>query len=495
MRRTLELTGYSRTTHELAYRAAIGGHSFTTRFRYPSLDLPELERRFGDRLVRSLYFHAIAFDLNRLVSLRPDAVDFGPFHDLVTEPFVTLWQQIVDGVWAQWRYENDLPHHRGPHLHRPPPKPDGGVEREGHSPFPRASGHSPFSDTLLFCGGGKDSLFAAKLFEEIGEPYDVFAYSHSGYGGAEVQHRLIDRLLDRCAPGRRHRLEIRDDFRPETLDLARLGVATVTAAETPSALFLALPLVLAHGYRHLVVAHERSANAGNLVWPATGEEINHQWGKSLAAEALLDEYVSRQLLADVRYFSALGNVHDPVIFHALRDSAEAVSATHSCNVSKPWCGRCAKCLYVFLGYAACLEPERVLEIFGANLFDVESNLELFAALVGRGEHLPFECVGQAEESRLLLETAARRGWTGLVIERLREDGSGTGSEALERLCAVHGVHQRLPAGLAERLMSALGRLGAGALAFFRAHLDRPKKRGRTRRSSRTRKQEGGEPPG
>ncbi len=493
--RTLELTGYERISHELAYTAEIAGHSFTTRFRWDSIDLLELEGRHGEELLRTLYFHAIAFDLVRLVSLKPDTVDFGPFRDLVTQEFTELWRRILEGVWAQWRYENDLPGWPGPRIlgrrrarassaaraadprdqraTTTPAKSDGGVRRGGLSPSSqtlsplstesdggvRRGGLSPSSGdpapTMLFCGGGKDSLLAAKLFEELGEPFDAFAYSHSLYGGDAMQHELIDRLLDHCAPRRRHRLRIFDDLRPAELDLGAFGVRTFTAAETPSALFLALPLALGHGFRNLVVAHERSADRGNLVWSATGEEVNHQWGKSLAAEALLGDYVERRLLADVRYFSALKPVPDAVIFPALSDYASAVPDTHSCNVAKPWCRRCAKCVYVFLGCAAWLPRTTVEATFGENLFDVADNLGRFARLLGLAGHLPFECVGTIEESRLFLALAARGGWGGVAIDRFRAVVEDPPAAVLAELFEIRGRPHRIPAPLAARLLPAL----------------------------------------
>ncbi len=465
MPRTLRLTGYARTAHELTYGAEIAGRSFTTRCRYDSLDLLELERRHGGELLRSLYFHAIAFDLNRLVSLKPDRVDFGPFRELVTDEFTELWRRIFDGVWAQWRYENDLPQWAPELNHRPhaPQRPTtaGGVERY-------TSGGPA---TLLFCGGGKDSLLAARLFEEIGEPFDSLAYSHSLYGADAAQHALIDRLLDHCRPRRRHRLHIRDDLRPAELDLDALGVRSFTAAETPSALFLALPLALGHGFTNLVVAHEKSADLGNLIWDATGEEINHQWGKSLEAEALLADYLARHLLPGVHYWSVLKPLHDAVIFPALGGYLEAIPDTHSCNVAKPWCRRCAKCAYVFLGYAAWLPREVVLETFGENLLDVEENLDCFAGLLGLGEHLPFECVGRVEESRLLLALAARRGWTGLALERFRDAVERElGAAPITELCAARDHPHRIPGALAVQLVPALERRARTARRLLDAAL-------------------------
>ncbi len=117
---------------------------------------------------------------------------------------------------------------------------------------------------------------------------------------------------------------------------------SLLAAETPALRVRRPPARARGGYRGLVVAHEHSANTGNLVWPATGEEVNHQ-GKGWEAERLLDEYVNTELLAGVRYFSVLQPIHDEVIFELLARDAELAPTTHSCNVQKPWCCACAKC--------------------------------------------------------------------------------------------------------------------------------------------------------
>jgi hypothetical protein len=445
MRKTLRLAAWSRERHRLTYTAEIAGRAFTSTFRYESADFDELERRFGGELLRAICFHAIAFDLNRLLSLRPDKLDFGPFADLVTEEFLALWQQIYEGVWAQWRYENDLPGYRGPELAHP-------VAESRSDPASIHLDH-PGSRSLLFCGGGKDSLLCAKLLEEIGEPFDSLAHSHSIYGDGGFQHELIDGLLDHCAPQRRHRLWIEDDFLG-VVEPREFGVESITAAETPSGLFLSLPIALAHGFECLIVGHEKSADSGNLVWDETGEEINHQWAKSLEAEALLDKYVGR-LVPGLRYFSLIKPVHDPVIFAALRDYPEAIPATHSCNERKPWCRRCAKCVYVWLGYASWLPPGLVLETFGENLFEAEENLGWFAQLLGLEEHLPFECVGQVEESRLALELAAGRGWSGVAIRRFAprlQQQSGTPEASLFEI--ADGEH-RIPEALAGAVLGSL----------------------------------------
>src|SRR6185436_1712297 len=123
-------------------------------------------------------------------------------------------------------------------------------------------------DWLVFCGGGKDSLVALKLFERGGLPFATLGYAHSIYGDARRQHELLDRVTGASAARANERQWIVDDFLDSPVIALRpsLGIRSIVAAETPASVFAALPLALARGYRGLVVAHEHSANTGNLVW-------------------------------------------------------------------------------------------------------------------------------------------------------------------------------------------------------------------------------------
>src|SRR5690606_21285781 len=154
--------------------------------------------------------------------------------------------------------ENDRPDYAGPALAAPP------VDA---APAPIALEPGDI-DVLAFCGGGKDSLVMLGLLERGGVPYASLAYASSSYGRSGPQHALIDRLLDARAPVRRHRQWVLDDFMEAPVLALAPGVRSLTAAETPSSVLAALPLALAGGYRTLALAHEASANAGNLVWDA-----------------------------------------------------------------------------------------------------------------------------------------------------------------------------------------------------------------------------------
>ena len=114
-----------------------------------------------------------------------------------------------------------------------------------------------------------------------------------------------------------------------------------------------------------------------------------------------------ELVANLRYFSVLQPVHDEVIFELLTRDAALVPLTHSCNLRKPWCCRCAKCAYVWLQMAAHLPDHIVAATFPENLGEVAENEHWFRQLVGLTEHTPFECVGSAPEARLALALLRR----------------------------------------------------------------------------------------
>jgi hypothetical protein len=424
---SLELREIEATRNQVVVNWALGGYELQTAVWYESVDLDHLGERLGPAQTKGLLTHLALFEINKGVSVRPDRLELnGDWAACLDPPLARLWAQVVNGVWAQWRYENDLPDYRGPEL----PDPAGAAAA---TPEPAAEAaptpvHRWRSDDplLVFCGGGKDSLVAMSLLDQLEVDYDSLAYSHSVYGPATAQHGLIDALLDCCKPGRRHRQDVFDQLLgvPVTQLHGVFRPRQIIAGETPASLFGAMPIAAEHGYRHLVVAHERSANTGNLTWQATGEVINHQWGKSFEAEQLLDAYIAGAGIAGPApsYWSILQQVHDPVIFSMLEDRLDAVPFTHSCNVSKPWCMRCPKCAYVWLNYKAWLPWEVVDPMFGgANLLNAAENQLSYRQMLGLEDHTPFECIGQVEESRLAFALCRARGLRGAAMDTFSEE--------------------------------------------------------------------------
>lgn len=452
------------SAHQVVMRFLLDDLEFTTSYWYPDIHLLALERRFGRPFLERLLVHAALFECNKLASLRVERLSLGVYAHHHTQALEQLWTTIFDKVWAQWRYENQLPFEKAPRFASTPvdevPLP---MVRDLHA-----------DEVLLFCGGGKDSLVSMKLLERAGIPFASFAYTSSVYGPAAFQFQLLEGLLREGIPRQRHRMTVQDDlFDAPVLELfgPTHGVQTITAAETPSSIFAVLPILLSRGYAHAILGNEASANRGNLIWPITGEEVNHQWGKSVEAEGLLDRYIREHLVADIGIFSVLMPLHDVLIFELLRQDEGSLHATHSCNVAKPWCRRCAKCAYVWLNCRAHLSEAPVQNLFREDLLEVPENQHFFRDMMGLGVHTPFECIGQIEESRLALHLCGARGLLGPFGRSLLASLPPIPlQEVLDRFTQVHAVQARLPESYAAPLLKQMDAAALRARARIQAVL-------------------------
>lgn len=445
---SLRLVDVHRGADQIVASCAFDDLRFHVTVWYEDVDLAALAHRFGDEALERIAVHIALFQLNAACSLRPEVIELGRYAKYLTDDLVRLWRTVFHHVWAQWRYEHDLPDYDGPRFVDP-------IRPTAPAPIRAPAGPAPL---LAFCGGGKDSLVALKLLERAGLAFATLGYAHSIYGAAAPQHALLDRVAGATARTRAERQWIIDDLLDAPIARLRpaLGVKYILAAETPASVFAAVPLALARGYRGLVVAHEASANSGNLSW--NGEIVNHQWGKGWDAEQLLDGYLGRALVADLRYFSVLQPVHDEVIFELLTRDAPLAPLTHSCNLKKPWCGACAKCAYVWLQFAAHLPPDVVHATFGADLGERPENERWFREMLGLAEHTPFECVGSAPEARLALTLARARGGGG---PRLAGYAAAVGPVDVAALAAPlvqvgsqHGMPAHVAAGVMPQLTAA-----------------------------------------
>lgn len=433
----LSLKRYTVFKHQLTADFEFSGYSFRTTYWYNSVDFFQLEEKYGNKYLKKIIFHIIAFEINKFGSLAPKTIDFGPLSEYVTQDFTRLWKLIFKNVWAQWRYENNLPNYEGPaisqnHEH---------IDVSAVSVIPGSVAH------LSFCGGGKDSLVSAKLLERSDLPFATLGYSSSIYGNASAQHQLIDDLLDQTTSVKRHKLWVFDDFLDSPILYLHpdMGIKTFCAAETPSSIFGCLPIILMEGYTRVILGHERSADDGNMTWDKTGEIINHQWGKSFEAEVAIQEYVASQLICNLVVGSILKPIYDVMIFSLLQQDSEYIKYTHSCNIQKPWCMKCPKCAYVWLNYMAYLPIEQVNDLFHKNLFDIEENQIWFSQLLGLESHTPFECVGQPEEARIAFELCRRKGLKGKAMDMYIQAFPAPDFTAyLENLLAIDEKHTALP---------------------------------------------------
>ncbi len=254
-------------------------------------------------------------------------------------------------------------------------------------------------------------MVSTQLLSEAGIDYDILGYTSSIYGNRYEQKSVTDLakvILDKDE-GQLKRLAVFDDFLDSPiieLEGDTLHVHTLAAGETPSSVFQSLVYAITYGYSRFSLGHEKSGNFPNMHWnKEAGQPINHEWGKSIEAQKLINTYINEFLVPDFAYYSPLMPLSDPAIVSFLKLSKwSIVKSTSSCNVEKPWCKRCPKCVYVWLLYLAFLDEEKVKsDIFdNEDLFLIEENKTHLKMLAGLTDHTPFECVGQPNEVKLAL---------------------------------------------------------------------------------------------
>ena len=450
------LEDIKRAPHLLSITYLYQSYRFEVALWYET-NLEELDQKYSAAFMDNIYFHIAAFEMNKLTSLKPDEINFGKYAHFATEEFWILWQTIQQKALAQWRFENDLPFYKVKLAHSTYPKT---IHTEAIIP-----GNI---EVLAFFGGGKDSLVAARLLEKGNIPYSILVYAHSIYGKTERQHEIIDALLEKLHPQKVHKQYIFDSFTdaPIVKMKKQFNVKSLMAAETPASIFGSLPILMSEGYTYIGLANEHSANIGNLIWDKTGEDVNHQWVKSYEAERLINAYIQTNLLTNFAYFSFLQPINDVLIFNLLRQDLDKVAFTHSCNLEKPWCKRCAKCAYVWLNYMAYLPTELVNNMFGhVNLFDLPENQIHFEQMLGFGEQTPFECLGQIEESRLALHLCFLKGIKGKAMHWHEKIANENYDEIIERFSRIH-TDNALPPQFANLIYPQFSEVQKQALAYL-----------------------------
>lgn len=150
--------------------------------------------------------------------------------------------------------------------------------------------------------------------------------------------------------------------------------------------------------KYIALSNENSANESNVV----GKKINHQYSKSFEFECDFEEYSEKYLKAPVKYFSFLRPLNELQIAKIFSRQEKYHAIFKSCNVGSKekewkWCTNCAKCLFAYIILSPFLYKEKLVNIFGVDMFEKENLLQIFLELTGNGETKPFECVGTYEE--------------------------------------------------------------------------------------------------
>lgn len=154
------------------------------------------------------------------------------------------------------------------------------------------------------------------------------------------------------------------------------------------------------GKKYILLSNESSANESNVY----GTKINHQYSKTYEFECDFNEYTKKYFKIDIKYFSLLRPLSEYQIAMLFSNYEKYHEIFKSCNVGSKkepwhWCCSCPKCLFVYIILSPFLYKEKLIRIFGEDLFEKEDLLDIFIELTGYGKTKPFECVGTYEEVR------------------------------------------------------------------------------------------------
>ncbi|MDP3988606.1 MAG: hypothetical protein Q8P80_05705 [Candidatus Levybacteria bacterium] len=259
--------------------------------------------------------------------------------------------------------------------------------------------------SLVFLGGGKDSIVTAEILKKQGKDFDLFVLNNTSI------HDVVVKTLDKKP------IIIKREIDPKLFELNnQKGVFNGHVPISAVFAFMGILAATLYDYKYIIVSNERSANEGNVEY--RGEIINHQWSKSFEFEKMFNGYLKKFITKDIHYFSLLRPFSELKITQLFSAYKKYFNQFTSCNrnfsinpknMEGKWCGSCPKCAFVFTALSAFLTKEEVLKIFGKNLFDEEKLLGVFKELLGMEKFKPFECVGTKEETKYAMYLVSKKG--------------------------------------------------------------------------------------
>lgn len=244
-----------------------------------------------------------------------------------------------------------------------------------------------FHGNLIPVGGGKDSFVSLDVLKDYKEANYAFVIGNvksaihaSHAAGYEADHFINPmRTLDK-----------------RMLELNKQGYLNGHTPFSAMAAFASYVTALVYQCRYIVLSNEASANESTV----KDSTVNHQYSKTFEFEMDFNNYVRNYLDDSIHYFSLLRGLSELQIAAIFSTLKQYHSVFRSCNVGQKeekWCGHCAKCLFVCIMMQAFLSKEEVIAIFGRDMLDDESMMDLFKELTGIVDNKPFECVGTRDE--------------------------------------------------------------------------------------------------
>ncbi len=310
--------------------------------------------------------------------------------DPVDDADADFWDLVYTEGLGEFYYRNGL---------SPKDKarfPRGGVTQ-------RNEGRVCGENTLILLGGGKDSSLVAEIVLTFGVPAVALAMGTSPWmnrsaEAAGLKLHTITRKLDE-----------------NLFELNTKGAWNGHIPISACIAFISTLVAYAGGFGNVIAGNERGAEDFEI--EVDGIPINHQWSKTFRFEQSFHKWCDRHFSHGPHYFSLLRPMSEIHIARLFAGLPHLFRSFTSCNrnftqaSSKPasgWCGRCSKCVFVYLLLAPHLTPAQLLTIFGGDLLADAENTDILQALLGAGDGKPWDCVGTTHECRLSLTALFRQ---------------------------------------------------------------------------------------
>ena len=242
---------------------------------------------------------------------------------------------------------------------------------------------------IIPVGGGKDSNVTMELLKDFKQEINPLYIGNKQVpidcailaGYSKKQIIKINRSLDK-----------------NILKLNDLGYINGHTPFSALVAFTAYFLAFILGKKYIVLSNEDSANETNV----EGKNINHQYSKTIEFEDDFRLYAKKYLAQDIEYFSLLRPINELQIAMLFSKMEKYHKVFKSCNVGSKnekwkWCNNCPKCLFVYIILSPFLYKEKLINIFGEDLFERKDLEKTFIELCGYGDIKPFECVGTYNE--------------------------------------------------------------------------------------------------
>lgn len=315
---------------------------------------------------------------------------------LIIAPFsltphqISFWKKLYFNGLAEFFYLNSISADEASFMQ---------IQAESGSQAERMKSHS-LKGLIIPIGGGKDSAVTLEILGTGRKALPLIM---------NPRKATLETIAAKGYDSNRY-FEIQRSLDPRLLQMNSEGYLN---GHTPFSALLAFYTLLAAsmtGRCDIALSNESSANEATI----EGTTINHQYSKSVAFESDFRKYVRQYISGEINYFSFLRPLNELRIaalfsgytaYHALFRSCNAGSKTDS------WCGHCAKCLFTFIILSPFLSSEALINIFGKNLLEEESDpviKTLFDQLTGIAEEKPFDCIGTIDEVNLALCETLRR---------------------------------------------------------------------------------------